>query len=182
MPTPADPWTRLLVLAQGGNRTALDLLLKEVRPWLLARLKRQAPRGADVEDAVQETLLRLYLKLDRFDPQRGSARSWITRLARNCRCDLGRKAFRRRMAPLGDWEGGSEREDPARLWQNAEERARVRLAVETLPATEQAALRLRYSDDASYKEVGATLGMALSTAVARIARSQQVLRERLTAG
>lgn len=36
------------------------------------------------EDAWQETLIRLVIAIDRFDPAKGSLRVWATKLAQNC--------------------------------------------------------------------------------------------------
>jgi RNA polymerase sigma-70 factor, ECF subfamily len=49
-------------------------------------------------DAVQETLLRAWRRLDRIDPRRGDPRSYLSTVARNVLTDQWRAAQRRSVA------------------------------------------------------------------------------------
>jgi len=53
----------------------------------------------DAEDVVQETLLRVHRKIEKFD-ERASFRTWLYRIAVNCSLDVVR-ARKRRSETLG---------------------------------------------------------------------------------
>src|SRR5262245_45287640 len=49
----------------------------------------------DVDDAVQETMLRAYLSFDRYDPTRASFSTWVHSIATNVCLDMLRSSRRR---------------------------------------------------------------------------------------
>jgi RNA polymerase sigma-70 factor (ECF subfamily) len=54
-------------------------------------------RTEDAEDVVQETFLRAYRQLDRFEA-RSNVRTWLHRIATNCAIDLLRARPKREVA------------------------------------------------------------------------------------
>jgi RNA polymerase sigma-70 factor (ECF subfamily) len=156
--------------AQGATRPgspALEPLLEQHRIELTAYAYRMLGSAFEAEDAVQETLLRAWRALDRFEG-RASIRSWLYRIATNVCLDMLKGRERRALpvdlgpsktadAPLGDalpeatWIEpipdarvlpGSG--DPAEL---AESREKIRLAfvaaLQHLPPRQRAVLILR---------------------------------------
>src|SRR5436305_5608148 len=76
----AQPGTATVVAAQAGRQTALDTLIAGYLPLVYNIVGRALHGHADVDDVVQETMLRVVDGLSGLrDP--GSFRSWLVAIA-----------------------------------------------------------------------------------------------------
>lgn len=95
------------------------------------------------EDAWQETLIRLVIAIDRFDPAKGSLRAWATKLAQNCAISILRAEAKHRSAEVHDGIEEDCRRPPQenltpKQQKHRERRAQqIREAIETLPDKER---------------------------------------------
>ncbi|HEV2179190.1 MAG TPA: sigma-70 family RNA polymerase sigma factor [Gemmatimonadaceae bacterium] len=130
----------------------------------------------DAEDAVQETFLRAYRHLGRYE-ERERFTGWLFRvLVNQCRTTLAR---RRRLeahiaedAPeLASWDDdvaeGSERDEM------------LRTALARLHPMQREAVLLRFSADLSYEEMAAATGAGVSALKMRVKRACARLRAML---
>lgn len=102
----------LLALARGGDRAAFDALVASRVRELRVHCYRMLGALQDAEDATQETLLRAWRGVGRFEG-RSSFRAWLYRIATNvCLNALASGASRRRVMP--EEEGPPSTEIPPR--------------------------------------------------------------------
>ena len=76
----------------------MDEELEAHRAPLTGYCYRLLGSAADSEDAVQETLIRAYRRMDEFDPQRARLTTWLHHIATNICFDMLRGAKRRALA------------------------------------------------------------------------------------
>lgn len=121
------------------------------------------------EDAVQDAFVKLWDAAARFDPARGSLRTWVLAAVRNRAIDLlrGRSGRERQELALRDDFGaatpGPEDQTAASL-----ERAAVRQALAGLPAEQRQAVLLAYFGGYTQPEIAELTGVPLSTVKGRM--------------
>src|SRR5947199_4034451 len=83
--------------------------LEALRGPLTGYCYRLLGSAADTDDAVQETVIRAYRHLDRFDPARARLSTWVHGIATNICLDMLRSAQRRALlAPVPPSSPGGE--------------------------------------------------------------------------
>ncbi len=136
--------------------------------WGLARHQGLQPDEAD--DAVQETLLRLWIALrDGTVIERPDA--WAFRTC--YRLAMDRHRWRRRVRLLVDRLGAPA---PSVSGLDHADRMSVWDAVESLPERQRVAVYLRYRADLPYDEIGVILGIAAPSARSHVSRALDALR------
>jgi RNA polymerase sigma factor (sigma-70 family) len=139
--------------------------------WGLARHLGLSVEEAD--DAVQETLLRLWSALRDGQPiERPDA--WAFRTL--YRSAMDRHRWRRRGRLLAERVGMQPGHQPT---SDPTARLAVWEAVETLPERQRLAIYLRYRADLPFEEIGRILGIAAPSARSHVSRALDALRARL---
>jgi RNA polymerase sigma-70 factor (ECF subfamily) len=133
----------------------------------------------DAEDVVQETFLKAYRQLGRFE-SRARFSSWLHRIAANCAYDTLRRRVRQREdaqdeAPVVP----SEAPSAERLVFSAEIQGRLKGAMARLSPSERSAFLLRHHEGLSIEEIGDALGVESSAAKQSIFRAVRKMRAAL---
>src|SRR4051812_8193619 len=129
------------------------------------------------EEAVQDTFVRAWRAADRYDPSRGSLRTWLFAICRNAVIDLHR-ARSVRPTTLGQEERAARGEstDPIEekmvAWQIEE-------ALRSLSEERRYAIVETYYKGRSYKELAAELGVPEATLRTRVFYAMKALRQAL---
>ena len=172
---------RLLVLDfQAGNPQAFVEI--HHRYGALARhvCQRFLPQQQDVDEAFQETMIRVFQGLYRFNG-RYALQPWIARIAKNVSLDILRGRARRpqtdESAPAGDElpQPGDEADD---IVERLVQRDTVLAVLADLPETHRRALVLRELEGRSHREVAHELEISTSQAKALIHRARGSFRRR----
>ena len=172
--------------ARGGDTDAFRVLVERHSRPLFRLAFRMTGNQQDAEDVVQDSFLRAYRQLGKFD-ERASFGTWLYRIAVNCSLDLVRSRKRRseHLAPVD-----SEMEDPVlslpaqdptpdRLAMSGEVRERVAEAMNELSASERTAFVLRHFEGMCIEDVSQVLGCQPGAAKHSVFRAVQKLRRAL---
>jgi RNA polymerase sigma-70 factor, ECF subfamily len=170
--------------AQGGDRGALDQLLRRHYDRVHAVCRRITGHEADAADAAQEAMIAIVRHLDRFDG-RSSFGTWAYRIATNASLDELRRRKRRGTVSTTDVDEHfhTELADPAGA-QRIEaigDHLALNDALQSLSDEYRLPVVLRDVADLDYAEIAAVLDLPAGTVRSRIARGRAALARALTA-
>ncbi len=133
------------------------------------------------EEVVQDVLLRLWRRPQRYDPARGGLHPWLLRVTHNAAVDALRS--RRGTARTFDGDASALEElsndgpDPFTSAWDATRAETVRRALIALPAEQREVVELAYYGGLSQAEIAARTGRPLSTIKTRTRLAFRKLRE-----
>lgn len=183
---PASPDDKEMALAfQRGEDGAYQAIYARYQDRVHRVCRRMLGKPEDAQEAAQETFLRVYTALGKFNG-RYQLGGWITRIATNVCLDHIRARSRRPVeaTPIEEIEAdflaaGVDTDPEAVSVRNAESR-RVRKVLLGLPPLHRAAIVLRDFEGLSYSEVGVALGMSETQVKALIHRARKGFRRSWT--
>jgi RNA polymerase sigma-70 factor (ECF subfamily) len=149
----------LIQSAQAGDTDAFKFLFEENKRRILGLAYQYTKNVEDAEDILQDTFIKAYNSLRRFDIQeQTNFSSWLYRIGINCSIDHLRKAKRQRdnIMPGGDVMDVSAPDhisNPDNSHQKAEVRARVELVLSTLTKRQRMIFILKHYQELSIKEI-----------------------------
>jgi RNA polymerase sigma-70 factor, ECF subfamily len=174
----------LLARAQAGDERAFRELVQPYRTGLQVHCYRMLGSPLDAEDIVQETLLRAWSALERFEP-RASVRTWLYRIATNaCLDEIERRP--KRPAPVEPFaselldQAATPTYDPTARYALREglELALV-AAIQLLPARQRAVLILRDVLGWTGPEVAELLESTVASVNSALQRARATIDEAL---
>jgi len=139
--------------------------------------KRVLRNAAEAEDVTQEVFLRLWNEPDRFDPARGSLRSFLLAQAHGRAVDAVRSSSSRRAREARDAMRTAEASYDMQheVWDLAVT-DQVAHAMGELPEEERRAIELAYFDGRTYREVARLLDQPEGTVKSRIRNGMRRMR------
>jgi RNA polymerase sigma-70 factor, ECF subfamily len=139
--------------------------------------KRVLNNAVEAEDVTQEVFLRLWNQPDRFDPVRGSLRSFLLAQAHGRAVDSVRSSRSRRLREARDAmrtaEAGYDLQHE--VW-DLSVADQVSRAMGELPEEERRAIELAYFDGHTYREVAQLLDQPEGTVKSRIRNGMRRMR------
>jgi RNA polymerase sigma-70 factor (ECF subfamily) len=167
----------LVTAIANGEHGAVGELYDRYAPLLLAiGVQRLRDRGV-AEEVVHDVFLEAWRTADRFDPGRGSVRTWLVMRMRSRALDRCRSAGWARRAELppdhpAPWEEG----------EGSGDRERVQAALGTLPPEQRVVMALGYYEGLSCVEIADRIGVPVGTVKSRTAAALGKLRAALSPG
>jgi RNA polymerase sigma-70 factor, ECF subfamily len=181
------PDDRLVALARGHNPLAFEALMRRHNRRLF-RIARSVLRDGDAaQDAVQETYLRVFTKLDTYQPA-GKFGAWIARVAFN-EALMMRRRTRDDTVSLDDaaddatlTEEAAAQDAPSadQFLEAAHARALLEHAIDALPENFRTVFMLRAVEGFDVRETAECLGVNATTVRTRLFRAQRLLRVELS--
>ena len=169
-------------LIAAGRQDALAEVYRRHASPVLSMALRLTRNHALAEEVVQEVFVRLWQRIDTFDPERGSLRTFLLSHAHGRSVDLIRSEASRRTREDNESrlvaEAGPSLEEEVVEMRMAEH---VRQALAALHPSERRAIELAYFGGHSYREVAELLGEPEGTVKSRIRTGLKRLRGNLTA-
>lgn len=167
--------------AQQGSDEAFTSIVETYQTPVYNLCCRMLGEAEAAEDAAQETFLRVFQHLHRYDPKRPFA-TWLLSIAAHYCIDRLR---RRKLAIFSmdaadESEAGFELPDPASPNPEAEsvkkeERDHMQGLLHHLDATDRAAIVMRYWSDFSEAEIADALHLTVSAVKSRLHRARRKL-------
>lgn len=172
----------LLVATGHGDQVAFAALYEILAPRVFGLVLRTLRDRHEAEEVAQEVLLQVWQSASRFDPARGSARSWAMTLAHRRAVDRVRSAAgsRRRDTAHALTQDVPAYDETAAVAHASLDAELVRSALDTLTPLQRQAIELAYFGGYTHQEVSRLLRVPLGTAKARIRDGLLRLRDGLT--
>jgi RNA polymerase sigma-70 factor (ECF subfamily) len=173
----------VMQLVQQGDPRAFELLYDRHGGAAFSLAYRMVGNRVNAEDISQEAFLSIWRSRLRYQPERGSVRTWVLGVVHHRAIDALRRHLvhdRRRV----DVEGLEERQEAPELTDveaaRREEARNVRTALDTLPEDQCRVIELAYFGGFSHSQIAEMLEMPIGTVKGRMRLGLEKLRNQLS--
>ena len=175
----------VMQLVQRGDPRAFELLYDRHGGAAYSLAYRIVGKQAAAEDVVQESLLSIWRSRRRYDPTRGSVRTWILGIVHNRAVDGLRRSsvHERRRESLDVVEERFEARERTDVEVARREEARsVRGALETLPTEQRQTIELAYFGGFTQTQIAELMDEPVGTVKGRMRLGLDKMRRELVEG
>jgi len=175
----------VMQLVQRGDPQAFELLYDRHGGAAYSLAYRIVGKQAAAEDVVQEALLSIWRSRRRYDPTRGSVRTWILGIVHNRAIDGLRRSsvHERRRETLDVVEERFEASERTDVEVARREEARsVRGALETLPTEQRQTIELAYFGGFTQNQIAELMDQPVGTVKGRMRLGLDKMRRELVGG
>jgi RNA polymerase sigma-70 factor (ECF subfamily) len=175
---------KLVARTLAGDRNAFRALVERHYNAVFRLCRSILRHPEDAEDATQEVFVRVYEALGQF-AGRGAFGAWLRRLTVNHCLNRAQRASAQAATRsysldlLADTLRAPDEDEPEERFWRSEERARIQMELEFLPAPQRAALGLRLLEGLSYEEIADMMGVPVNSVRSWLHRGRARLREAL---
>ena len=169
--------TELIRSLKERSDGSLELLRLHYGPLMRYIIAPILPDPRDREEVLSDALLRVWDKIDQYDPARGSWTGWLGIIARNAAVDRARTLPPQPKELTPDIP--APHSDPEQALLRRERRDLLHRAVSALPAAEQSLFYRKYYYRQSTAQIAAECGTTVRAIEGRLYRIKQKLRKTL---
>ena len=176
--------SQLVHQARAGDAPAFDELVLRYRKKVYRMALGMARNHSDADDIAQETFLRAYQALPRFNDAY-EFKTWLFRIAANTGINILKRKARQvetsfeEKAELGLVQPASP-DNPGTDLEQKELRLTIDRAVRDLSPKLQTVWVLRTAEDLSYDDIARVMKISMGTVMSRLSRAREHLRHALT--
>ena len=170
-----------VLAARRGDRQAFETLVRSVQRPVYGLCLRLLRTEAEACEAAQETFLRAFQNLHRYDDSKPFD-VWVLAIARNHCLDSLRRRSRVKTEDVEELHEVLPSQDASQE-EGAiakEEQRSLEMAMATLSVDDREVLALYYVQRRTTKEIAAIMGVAPGTIMARLFRAREKLRRQMT--
>jgi RNA polymerase sigma-70 factor (ECF subfamily) len=175
----------VMQIVQQGDPRAFELLYDRHGGAAFSLAYRMTGNRTAAEDVSQEAFLSIWRSRLRYQPERGSVRTWVLGIVHNRAIDALRRSLvheRRRTSA----EGIEERQEaPERTdveVARREEARHVQSALDTLPEDQRRTIELAYFGGFSHSQIADMLDTPIGTVKGRMRLGLEKMRQQLAEG
>jgi len=174
------PWVEDVRRARKGDQQSFANLVRAVQRPVYGLCLRLLRTEAEATEVAQESFLRAWQNLDRYDDSRPFD-LWVLTIARNLCLDILRRRSKLRTDDIEDHShaldsGEASLEDKAIARQ---EKKSLEEAMATLSVDDREVLALYYVQKRTTRQIAEVMGVAPGTIMARLFRAREKLRNRM---
>lgn len=178
MGTPEEIW---IEAAKAGDQEAFARIVEQYQKPVFSVCYRMLGTPTAAEDAAQETFIRAFQALERYDPDRSFA-TWILSIASNYSIDQLRKKKVTLLSMDNEkyaWLAPPAKSpNPEQAALAYEKQRQVQLILGELSEIDRAAVTLQYWHDYSYEEIAEALSLTISAVKSRLFRARKTMAEK----
>jgi RNA polymerase sigma-70 factor (ECF subfamily) len=165
----------LMLRVAARDRNAFSLLASRHSAAALGVAQRIVRNMADAEEVVQESLMRLWVFADRWDPDTARFTSWFYRIVTNQAISRLRRKTMDPIDAIDEPPDGAP--SPHDRLAGREIGIAIGAAVARLPPRQRAAVALCYDEGLSCAEAAEAMGVSVGTMESLLFRARRSLRE-----
>lgn len=170
-----------------GDHKALEVLIQRYLKPIFRYAYQYTHNQHDAEDITQETFVKVWKNLKRFDAQK-SFKAWIFEIAKNTALDFLKKKKVARFSDFENEDGGNFLLDeltdsgplPQEIFQQAETAGIIQKFMQKLSTKYRLVFLLRYTNGLTFQEIADSLGEPLHTVKSRCRRGLLQLKKIMT--
>ena len=176
---------QIVEAVSSGKREGQDEMVRRYASQVFAMIVKQVTDEMDAQELTQDTFLKAFRNIDRYDARLSSLGTWLCRIAYHLTLDF----LKRRRPVIGSLEDSSvwqtdisDEELEAELSTDNEQRIeRLQELVQQLPDEERMLLTLYYFEDRPLSEIAFITGIGEKALANRLYRIRKKLYKKLKA-